>query len=113
MATGFEDATTTLTETLLAFAGESCVYIRGASSTTITLGRSTLAPQYMDTGTGQITEVRPVDFIGLAVSLPYAVPLAGDRITCGGSRYEVTPTTGEKCFRQITSTMIRIHTKQV
>ena len=113
MATGFEDATTTLTETLLAFAGESCVYIRGASSTTITLRRSTLAPQYMDTGTGQITEVRPVDFIGLAVSLPYAVPLAGDRITCGGSRYEVTPTTGEKCFRQITSTMIRIHTKQV
>lgn len=113
MPTGFDSAVTELTQTLLAFAGESCVYIRGSSSTTITLRRSTLAPQYMDTGSGQITEVRPVDFIGLTTALPYAVPVAGDRITCDGKRYEVTPTTGEKCFRQITPTMVRIHTKQV
>jgi hypothetical protein len=113
MATGFEAATTTLTETLLAFAGESCIYIRGASSTTVTLRRSTLPPQYMDTGVGQISEVRPVDFIGLASAFPYAIPLAGDRITCDGKRFEVTPTTGEKCFRQITPTMMRIHAKQI
>jgi len=113
MTTGFEDAATSMTETLLAFAGESCVYIRGASSTAITLRRSSLAPQYMDTGNGLIVEVRPVDFIGLTSALPYDTPEAGDRITCDGKRFEVTPTTSEKCFRRITPTMTRIHTKQV
>jgi hypothetical protein len=54
-----------------------------------------------------------VDFIGLASAFPYAIPIAGDRITCDGKRFEVAPTTGEKCFRQVTSTMIRIHTKQI
>jgi hypothetical protein len=113
MPTGFESAVSDLTSSLLAFAGESCVYIRGSVSTTVTLRRSTLPPQYMDTGVGQISEVRPVDFIGLASAFPYAIPLAGDRITCDGKRFEVTPTTGEKCFRQITPTMMRIHTKQI
>ncbi|MEY3229102.1 MAG: hypothetical protein RLZZ536_3721, partial [Planctomycetota bacterium] len=47
MTTGFEGAATSMTETLLAFAGEPCVYIRGASSATVTLRRSSLAPQYM------------------------------------------------------------------
>jgi len=101
MTTGFEDAATSMTETLLAFAGEYCVYIRGASSTAITLRRSSLAPQYMDTGNG------------LTSALPYDTPEAGDRITCDGKRFEVTPTTSEKCFRRITPTMTRIHTKQV
>ena len=113
MTTGFEDAVTFATQALLDFGGESCVYIRGASSTAITLRRSTLTPQYMDTGTGQIVEVRPVDFIGLTSALPYAVPQAGDRIVCGGNRYELTPTTGDKVFRQITPTMTRLHTKLV
>lgn len=113
MATGFEDAVTQATESLLAFAGESCTYLRGASSAVVTLRRSSLAPQYMDTGVGQVVEVRPVDFIGLTSSLPYAIPQAGDRIVCGGNRYEVTPTTGDKVYRQITPTMTRIHTKQV
>lgn len=113
MTTGFEDAATIATQALLAFAGESCVYIRGASSTAITLRRSSLAPQYMDTGNGLIVEVRPVDFIGLTSALPYDTPEAGDRITCDGKRFEVTPTTSEKCFRRITPTMTRIHTKQV
>ena len=113
MSTGFEDAATIATQALLDFAGESCVYIRGASSTAITLRRSSLAPQYMDTGNGLIVEVRPVDFIGLTSALPYAVPQAGDRIVCGGNRYELTPTTGDKVFRQITPTMTRLHTKLV
>jgi len=113
MATGFEDAVTQATESLLAFAGESCTYLRGASSAVVTLRRSSLAPQYMDTGVGQVVEVRPVDFIGLTSALPYDTPEAGDRITCDGKRFEVTPTTSEKCFRRITPTMTRIHTKQV
>jgi hypothetical protein len=113
MTTGFEDAAESACESLLAFAGESCTYIRGTSSTAVTLRRSTLQPQYMDSGNGLIVEVRPVDFIGLTSALPYITPEAGDRITCGGKRYEVTPTTGDKVFRQITSTVTRIHTKQI
>ncbi|MFN9288441.1 MAG: hypothetical protein ACK6EB_10230, partial [Planctomyces sp.] len=98
-----------MTETLLAFAGESCVYIRGASSATITLRRSSLAPQYMDTGNGLIVVVRPVDFIGLTSALPYDPPEAGVRITWDGKRFEVKPTTSEKGFRRISPTMTRIN----
>lgn len=110
---GFESAVTSMTETLLAFAGESCVYLRGSSSATLTARRSTLPSQYLDSGNGSIVEVRAVDFIALASAIPFAVPLPGDRITCAGKRFEVAATTGEKCFRQITPTMIRIHTKEI
>lgn len=113
MATGFDDAVADMTSELLAFAGESCVYVRDASSTTITMRCSVQRPQQYDSGTGSIIEVRPVDFIGLASAFPYPHPKAGDRIKRAGRWYEVTPTTGEKVYRQMTPTMLRIHTKEI
>jgi hypothetical protein len=113
MTTGFEDAVTDMTSDLLAFAGESCVYVRGSTSSTLTLRRSQQRSQYLDTGNGVIVEVRPTDFIGLAASFPHEQPRAGDRIKCDGKWYEVQPSTGEKVFRQITPTMLRIHTKAI
>jgi len=110
---GFDDAVFGVVSDLLTFAGESVTYLRGNQSATLTMRRSTQSPQYIDNGNGSIQEVRPVDFIGLASDLPYAVPEAGDRIHTAGRRFEVCPTTGEKVFRQITATMIRVHTKEV
>lgn len=113
MATGFEDAVADMTEELLAFAGESCLYVRGASSSTLTLRRSQQRPQYIDSNNGSILEVRPIDFIGLASSFPHDEPRAGDRIKCAGRWFEVAPMMGEKVWRKITPTMLRIHTKEI
>jgi len=109
----FDDAIGDMTETLLAEAGTSCLYIRGAVTATVTLRKSTQQSVFYDTGTGQQIELRPVDFIGKTVDMPYAIPLRGDRIKCGASTYEVQALVGEKVYRDISPQMIRIHTKQV
>jgi len=109
----FDDAITDMTEDLLAVAGSSFLYIRGNVTATVTLRKSVQQPFQIDSGNGSLIEVRPVDFIGLTTSLPYAVPERGDRIVGGGKTFEVQPTTSEKVFRQITQTMTRIHAKQV
>ncbi len=109
----FDDAIGEMTEDLLAEAGGSFVYIRGNQSTTITLRKSAQPVYQVDSGNGSVIEVRPVDFIGKTSSLPYAIPLRGDRITGGGKTFEVQPTVSEKCFFQKSDQMTRIHTKQV
>lgn len=109
----FDDAIGDMTSELLVEAGMSCVYIRGNVTATVTLRKSAQQSQFMDTGTGQQIEIRPVDFIGLTSAMPYPTPLRGDRIKCGGVVYEVQPTVSEKVFRVISPKMMRIHTKQV
>lgn len=109
----FDDAIGDMTSDLLTEAGTSCVYLRGTTSTTITLRKSTGQPYPVDAGNGMILEVRPVDFIALTTALPYAIPKQGDRILCGNVAHEVHPPTGDKVFRQISPQMTRIHTKQV
>lgn len=109
----FDDAIGDMTSELLVEAGSSCVYIRGNVTATVTLRKSAQQSQFLDTGTGQQIEIRPVDFIGLTSAMPYATPLRGDRIKCGGVVYEVQPTVSEKVFRVIGPQMMRIHTKQV
>ena len=99
---------------LLTEAGGSFVYVRGNQATTITLRKSVQQPELIDNGQGVITEVRPVDFIGLTTALPYDPPERGDRIKGGGMTFEVQqPTSSEKVFRRITQTVTRIHTKQI
>jgi hypothetical protein len=109
----FDDAIGDMTQDLLTEAGGSFVYHRGTTSTTITLRKSTLQPVQMENGEGVIIEVRPVDFIGLTTAMPYTVPLAGDRITGGGEKFELQPTTGQKVFRKISPQMIRLHTNKI
>ena len=111
--TDFSDAVIDMTGDLLAAAGESCVYIRGTTSTTITLRKSQQQTTIVETDNGQVTEVAPVDFIGLTTAFPYDTPLRGDLIVVGGRRYEVQPAVGEKVFRRISEQMTRVHTKQI
>ena len=108
----FDDAIGGMTTDLLTEAGTSCVYLRGNTATTITLRKSQQQSTFLDQGNGQMTEVRPVDFIGLTSALPYT-PERGDRIVCAGNTYEVLPGVGEMVYRQISSQMTRIHTKRI
>lgn len=109
----FDDAIGDMTSDLLTEAGLSCVYLRGTTSTTLTMRKSSGQPYPVDAGNGLIVEVRPVDFICLTSALPYVQPMQGDRVVCGGLKFEVHPPTGDKVFRQISPQMTRIHTKQV
>ncbi len=109
----FDDDIGDMTTDLLAIAGESFVYRRGSSSTTVTLAKSAGSPMVMTAADGNEIEVRPVDFKGLTSALPYAVPLQGDRISGGGKIYEVNPSAGDKVFQILSPQMIRIHTKLV
>jgi hypothetical protein len=108
----FDDAIGDMTTELLSEHGSSCVYRRGNVSSSVTLRMSTLQPVQIDSG-GQVLEVRPVDFIGLTIQLPYTTPEPGDRITLGTGVYEVQTLLSEKVFRQISPQMTRIHTLRV
>jgi len=111
--TDFDDAIGDMCADLLLECGVSCVYSRGTTDTTVTMEKSSMPPMYVDSGTGSVIEVQPVDFTALTVSLPYDPPLRGDRIAVNGLTYEVQPTTGEKVFRRISPQVTRIHTKQI
>ena len=109
----FDDAIGDMTSDLLSEAGSSCVYLRGTTSATLTMRKSSGRPYPVDAGNGLIVEVRPVDFICLTSALPYSKPLQGDRIVCGGLKFEVHPVPGGDCFDVLSPQMTRIHTKQV
>ena len=112
--TDFDDAIGDATTTLLAEAGGTFTYCRGATEFTgLSARKSTMPALQMENGEGLVIEVRPVDFIFLTSSLPYPKPEAGDRITDGTEVWELMPTVGEKVFRQISPQMIRLHTKKV
>ena len=113
MATDFDADISDAVDDLLTEAGESATYVRGAETTTMTLRKSTLIPQIMDTGNGSVIEVRPVDFIGKTIAFPYAQPLSGARIIYGGEAFEVVSPVSEKAYRIISGPMIRIHTQKV
>jgi hypothetical protein len=109
----FDDAIGDMTDDLLTEAGESCTYIRGTESTTITLRRAAGRTQYQDNGNGGVLEIRPVDWIARNIALPYATPLPGDLIIAGNQRFELQPFAGEKVFRITSPKMVRLHSKQV
>ena len=109
----FDDAIGDMTDDLLTEAGESCIYIRGTESTTITLRRSPGRSQFINNGNGGVIEIRPTDWIARTSALPYAIPQAGDIITVAGKRYELQPFGGEKVFRVTSPQMTRLHSKQV
>jgi len=113
MTTDFDDAIGDMTIELLAEAGGSFVYIRGITSTTVTLRKSVQQSVILEPEPGMQIEVKPVDFIILTTALPYDPPERGDRIVGDGMTFEVMPTVSEKVFRRISQQMTRIHTKQV
>ena len=109
----FDDAIGDMTDDLLAEAGGTFVYHRGGVSTSITMRLSKPPAYAVDNGNGQIVEVQPVDFIAKTISLPYLIPLRGDKITGGGVTYEVQPPQGsDKVYFRKSPEMTRIHTKQ-
>ena len=63
----FDDAIGDMTSDLLTEAGTSCVYLRGTTSTTITLRKSTGQPYPVDAGNGMILEVRPSNAAAVAL----------------------------------------------
>lgn len=107
-----DDDVSGMVEDFLADHGEYRTYRRGASSTTVTLGRLTQRPIVVDIS-GSLFEVRETAWICKTSSLPYGDPEEGDEIVDGSVTYEVRPTTGEKCFRQISPSLTRIHSKRV
>jgi hypothetical protein len=109
----FDDAIGDAIADLLAEAGTACVYIRGSSTASVTLRKSTLQPVIVDNGAGHLSEVQPVDFIGRTSQLPFDPPISGDRIKIGDESFEVNPLISEKCFRRISPQMTRIHCKRV
>lgn len=109
----FDDAIGEMAGTLLAEAGSSFVYSRGATSTTITLRKSVQQSIVIDSGTGSVVEVHPVDFIGLTTAMPFDPPVKGDMITNGTNSWELHPTVSDKVYRRLSSQMTRLHAKQV
>lgn len=97
----------------LAEDGQSVVYVRGIVETSLTLVQTRGPAQVVDDGRGGILEVRPVDFLGKGDDFPYDKPEPGDRIRLNGQLYEVQPTAAEPPVRQISSPMLRIHTKPI
>lgn len=110
----FDDAIGDMTSDLLTEAGRSCVYVRGNTTTTITLRKSVQQSEVVEVGTGALIEVLMIDFIGLTTAMPYDPPERGDLIITGGERFEVQPNpTTEKVYRRISPQMTRIHTRQI
>ena len=81
--------------------------------TAVTARMSTLPSYQVDNGNGSLIEVRPVDFIVKTSDLPFGNPVKGQRIETGTTIYEIWSVNNEKCFRQISPQMTRIHTKRI
>ena len=107
----FDDAIADMTADLLSEAGAEFSYVRGTTTTTVTM-RKSHQPSYLVDIEGMQSEVTPTDFIGLTANLPYSPPRKGDKIIDGDTVYLVQPTTSEKTFRVISPQMTRIHTVQ-
>jgi len=109
----FDDAITDMVADLKSEAGRSVTYVRGTSSTAMTMRISRLPSQYTDNGQGGFLETQPVDGIGLTSDFPFDPPLAGDRIVANSETYELQPTAGEKVFRRISPQMTRVHMSRI
>ncbi len=110
---GMDDDIAEGLEDVLSEIGTACVYIRGAATSSITLSKRLQQTQQIQTQTGHIVEITPVDFVGLTRDLPYQTPEKGDRIKIGDELYEVQPTTSSAVFHRLTSGVTRIHTKRI
>lgn len=109
----FDDAVGDMVTDLLVEAGVSATYLRGTTSTTMTLRMSRQQPEYAETSDSHSIEVQVVDFIGLTTAFPYDPPKSGDKIKVGSEVFELLPDQDERCFRVISPQMMRVHTKQV
>lgn len=107
-----DDDVSDMVTDFLADHGSSRTYRRGVSSTPITLARLTQRPIAVEVN-GHVIEVLETAWICRTDALPYGNPVAGDQIDDGSVTYEVLPTTGSKCFRQLSPQLTRIHTKQI
>ena len=96
-------------------AGDEYVYrtAPGGDTATVTAVKSTLTPYQVDNGNGLLIEVRPEDFKIRVDDLPFGLPAKGQRFERDGIVWEVNPTVSEKCFRILSPSMVRIHTKRI
>ena len=113
----FDDAIGDMVDDLLTEAGSSWTYRdapgTGSADATVTARKSVLPPFSFEGGPGHIVEVRPIDFIMKTSALPFGEPVRGQRLLSATETYEVWSLNGEKCFRQISPQMTRIHTKRI
>lgn len=100
-------------EDVLSEIGTACVYIRAAATSSITLSKRLQPTQQVQTTTGHIVEITPVDFVGLTNDFPYDPPLKGDRIKIGSEIYEVQPTLSNAVYQRLTPKVTRVHTKRI
>ncbi len=98
---------------LLTEAGRSATYIRGTTSTAITLRKSNQYSQREIDGRGGEFEVLRADFLAKTSDLPFDPPADGDRIQMSGKTWELAPTESERCFRRISDQMTRLFTRQI
>lgn len=112
---GFDDEIGDMVDDLLTEAGGAFTYRHVVTSQeeTITARKSVLPSFQIDNGAGFLIEVRPADFIMKTAALPFGNPVKGQRIEDGSEVYEIWSVSGEKCFRQISPQMTRIHTKRI
>ena len=101
------------TTALLAQWGEPFTYASGGQSYTLRAYASEQVSQFQDSN-GVVVEVRSTDFVCLTSALTLGDPIKGDSIIAAdGTKYQVQPTSGEKCFRRRVPTTTRIHAKKV
>jgi hypothetical protein len=97
--------------TLLANAGSSWTYSRGATTAAITFYQND-SPAATDNGIGYVTEITIGAFRGLYSAMgSFGDPQKFDRLTNGVLTFEVQPV-NDRCF-YVTNGMIHIHAKQV
>ena len=114
MTTTHEDLIADDFTDLLAERGQSFVYCRGNSTSTVSMVKQTQRTEQVDSGNGLIVEVIAVDFKCLTSALPFAVPKQGDQLKAGGETWEICPQPGgSKVYQQITKTVTRLHAVQV
>jgi hypothetical protein len=100
------------TQALLTQWGAVFTYSGNGGNSSFTAYASEQTAEFQDSN-GAILEVRSTDFICLTSALS-GDPAKGDTITAAdGTRYQVQPTNGEKCFRRKVATTTRIHTKRI
>jgi hypothetical protein len=112
MANMLDDAVSAMVTGLLDVAGVSYTYSRGTASASVIMRKSDRPSEYIDAQGAMVSTTSP-DFITSPGLLPVDEPRQGDQITDGTSTWIVNNTAGEKPFRIINPSMIRIHTKRI
>ena len=115
MTNMLDDGVGLMVGSLLAQAGASFTYRRGAVQHTLTMRKAPQVSQLLDQVTGASIQFQPVDFIIDTASFTatgFVEPQPGDEVSDGTSIWHASLSGSEKPFRITSPQMMRIHTIQ-